>query len=166
MKTFSLNQFSRLNFTLLPLLPASQCSGARNGHCGQSVTVPLCLSFVLTSLPCSSMGPSQGIQSFMNCYTMGCSVDICSAMGHLLLPLLLRLSVHDAVLRFPPHPQPECFCAFLDIPTANIHHSHVPAFALLHYSSPIYASILCIMFVKQLTEHLVLVLFYSMTVVN
>lgn len=49
----------KLNFT--PLFPAPQPplkerhKGVENGACGQSITAPLCCSFLLTLHPCSSM---------------------------------------------------------------------------------------------------------------
>ena len=41
--------------TLLPS-PPEQCRGMGNGGCGQSVMLRLCLSFLLTLFPCSSVG--------------------------------------------------------------------------------------------------------------
>lgn len=40
------------------------------GPCSQSVTVPLFWFFLLTLSPCSSVGPSHGLQAFMNCSSM------------------------------------------------------------------------------------------------
>lgn len=37
-----------------------------NGACGQSITIPLCFSFVLTLLPCSGVGPLHWLHSMIN----------------------------------------------------------------------------------------------------
>lgn len=55
----------RLNFTcsFLALLPAPLQDPQGHGEHGQHIRVPLCYSFFLKLFPCSSVGPSHGLES-------------------------------------------------------------------------------------------------------
>lgn len=57
-------------FILLTLIPPPCPVVQGNGGCGQSVTIPLCWSFLLTLFGCSSVGPSHWQQS-VKCSNMG-----------------------------------------------------------------------------------------------
>lgn len=82
--------FPKINLTSsfpTPLPPPPQVVQGRwrMGVCGQSITVRLCCSFLLTLFPCSSMDPLHGLhflQGISACSnmgsSMGCTVDTCS----------------------------------------------------------------------------------------
>lgn len=126
--------FSRLNFT--PLFPTSLPPPPEwlremgNMGCGQSVTVPLCHSFLLSLLCSIDCSPSGGfplraaVDSCSSVVSPGAAGSLLQCLGHIFLPLLLSFGCLQGCFSHFYFLIPRCrvaFCPFSNTLSQRCH---------------------------------------------